>query len=162
VESELGRGSTFRLYLPRVDAVEVERPAPSRDKVPKVSKGTETILVVEDDADVRDLAAQILETQGYRVLTAENGHDALRISEELETAIDLLLTDLVLPRMNGRELAQRLEAQQSAVRVLYMTGYGDRLIADHGVLDGSVAVLSKPFTMETLLHKVRSRLDAGM
>jgi two-component system cell cycle sensor histidine kinase/response regulator CckA len=161
VQSELEQGAVFKIFLPRAEDTAAPPRLPSRVSLPDAVQGTETILVVEDDVNLRELATQILAGRGYRVLAAGNGLEALRMSEEYDGSIDLLLTDVVLPKMNGRELTKRLQARRPGARVLYMSGYGDDLIAHHGVLDEGIAVLSKPFTMDILLQKVRARLDAA-
>jgi two-component system cell cycle sensor histidine kinase/response regulator CckA len=160
VLSEPEQGTVFRIYLPRAEDTAAAPQLPSRASPPYAVQGTETILVVEDDVNVQELATQILAGHGYRVLAAGNGLEALRVSEDYGGSIDLLLTDVILPKMNGRELTKRLQAQRPDVRVLYMSGYSDDLIAHHGVLDEGIVLLSKPFTMDTLLQKVRARLDA--
>jgi len=157
VYSEPGQGSTFKVYLPRVEAP-AERP-PSRREV-AANAGNETILLVEDEPAVRDLAQRILRRKGYRVVAAQNGREALDLVERHADAIDLLVTDLVMPQMDGRELAQRLAARRPGLRVLFMSGYTGDTIAQRGVLDPDVAFIEKPFSPEGLAHKVREILDA--
>ena len=123
--------------------------------------GTETILVAEDERLVRVLAQKVLERAGYRVLVGAGGADALALAERHDGPIDLLLTDVVMPEMNGRELARRLTARRPGVRVLYMSGYADEAVAQHGVLDPGTAFLQKPFTPEGLAKKVRGVLDGA-
>jgi CheY-like chemotaxis protein len=157
--SEPGRGATFKLYFPRVSGnAEVrtsERPAP--DSV----RGTETILLVEDDDQVRVLARSILRRNGYVVLEAPNGGEALLICEQHGSRIHLLLTDVVLPRMSGRQLAERLSTERPEMKVLFMSGYTDDAILQHGVLDSDVAYLQKPLTPTSLIRKVREVLRGG-
>jgi signal transduction histidine kinase/ActR/RegA family two-component response regulator len=162
VESEVERGTVFRIYLPRAEETGTPARVASPRPPARAPQGSETILVVEDDTSVRELAAYILEGQGYRVLAAGNGREALRVCDGHDGQIDLLLTDVILPEMNGRELAEQLRMRQPAARVLYMSGYSDDLIADRGVLDEGLVVLSKPFTMDTLLEKVRAQLDISV
>ena len=160
VYSEVGRGTTFKVYLPRV-----EEEAPAVARAPKVAqavaRGTETVLLVEDEEPLRELAREYLESNGYRVLEAATGGDALRVAGEHAGPIHLLLTDVVMPGMGGRELAQQLVQQRPETRVLYMSGYTDDAIVHHGVLDPGVVFLPKPFTLETLARKLREVLDAA-
>jgi len=157
VDSELGRGTAVQIYLPRTDKVE----SPDLLQVSPASalRGSETILVVEDYAGVRDLATQILRAHGYQVLTAKNGAEALRISLRHSQAIHLLLTDMVMPGMNGRELAEQIQAQRPGIRIVYMSGYGSRLYEDPSAVGQGVAFLAKPLTVEALTDKVRAVLD---
>ncbi len=157
VYSELGQGTTFKIYLPRVaetiDTAEVEAAA---DDLPR---GTETILLVEDDEAVRSLAREFLESCGYEVLEAADGEEAVAICEDQDCSIDLLITDVVMPRMNGREVAERLPAIRPQLRVLFTSGYTENAIVHHGVLDEGANFIAKPFSMEGLAHKVREVLD---
>ncbi|HKV05819.1 MAG TPA: PAS domain S-box protein [Candidatus Acidoferrales bacterium] len=158
VESELGKGSAFQVYLPRIEE-------PVSQSAPPVSPaasycGSETILLVEDADSLRKLAHALLEQNGYRVLEAANGAEALKVVEQQRKRIHLLLTDVIMPGMNGRVLAERLAPMQAGLRVLYMSGYTDSAIADHGVLEAGTFLLHKPFTEETLVRKVREVLDA--
>jgi two-component system cell cycle sensor histidine kinase/response regulator CckA len=114
---------------------------------------------VEDDAAVRELAATILAEHGYQVLSASSGPSALQTRKNCETRIDLLLTDVVMPHMNGRQLAKRLQSRWDNLRVLYMSGYSSDVIAYHGVLDEGIAILQKPFTLDSLTREVRAALD---
>jgi CheY-like chemotaxis protein len=158
VHSELGQGSTFKVYFPRTDRVASAAPsvAPAR-----VLRGSETVLLVEDEAPVRAIACEILRRNGYEVLEASNGGEALLISMEYESGIDLLLTDVVMPRMSGRKLAEHLATDRPAMKVLFTSGYTDDAIVRHGVLNSEVSFLQKPFTPSTLLGRVRDVLDAG-
>jgi CheY-like chemotaxis protein len=158
VYSEPGKGTAVKVYFPRVAGV--DEPAVARRRPPAPAKaGRETILVVEDEARVRGVVRQILVRLGYRVLEAQDGADALRVAAQHPEAIDLLLTDVVMPRMSGRELADQLAARRPGMKVLYMSGYTDDSIVQHGVLDPAVAFLQKPVTPDTLAQKVREVLD---
>ncbi|MBI5479119.1 MAG: response regulator [Deltaproteobacteria bacterium] len=158
VYSEPGRGTTFKVYLPReLSATEA---ATRTTPVPSPATGAETVLVVEDEEAVRKLAARILSAAGYTVLTAANGGEALLRCEQHQDAIHLMVTDVVMPRMSGRELADRLTAIRPELRVLYMSGYTDSSIVHHGVLDPGTHFVNKPFTAADLTRKVREVIDA--
>jgi len=156
VYSEIGHGTSFKIYLPQVDAVATIA-AVARVDLPR---GTETVLLVEDAAAVRAVAGQVLQRQGYRVLEASDGEDALHLAARYQGTIDLVLTDVVMPRAGGRELAERLLTVRPDTRVLYMSGYTDDSVVRHGILEGGVAYLQKPFSPEGLARKVREVLDA--
>jgi PAS domain S-box-containing protein len=156
VTSEPGRGTTFKVYLRRTDRAVV----PSVVPAPFARRGSETILLVEDDPQVRAVARAILKRAGYRVLEAANGGEALLMAQDPSAAIHLMLTDVVMPRMSGRELAEALSAQRPGMKVVFMSGYTDDAIVHHGVLEGGVAFLHKPFTPDALLRKMREMLDA--
>jgi CheY-like chemotaxis protein len=157
VESEPGRGSTFRIYLPRTEAA-AEGGRESGSPAPGALEGSETVLLVEDEEQVRTLVRTILQRFGYQVLEAQTGGDALLVSERHAGAIDLLLTDVIMPHITGPQLAQRLGGLVR--KVLYMTGYTEDAMVRQGVLDASVALLQKPITPEALARKVREVLDA--
>jgi CheY-like chemotaxis protein len=160
VYSEPGKGATFKVYFPRVD-----EPAQSdlRAKIENDAKGgTETVLLVEDDDTVRELAEVILTGQGYRVIGADCPKKAEEIALKRGTEIDLVLTDVIMPSMSGRELVKKLLAQNGKMRVLYMSGYTDNVIAEGGVLEEGLAFLQKPFSPRALVQKVREVLDAGV
>jgi signal transduction histidine kinase len=157
--SEPERGATFKVYLPQADPADVEQ---TRSRPPDLQTpyGTETILVVEDEESVRHLACTILRRYGYHVLEAQSGGDALLICEQHSATIHLLLTDVVMPRISGRQLAERIQAARPITKVLYMSGYTDKSIIQHGVLDSTVAFVEKPLTPASLSSKVREVLDA--
>jgi PAS domain S-box-containing protein len=157
VYSEPGKGSSFKVYLPRVGA-SAETPQAAR-KQTRARKGTETILLVEDEPAVRELTRMVLAAQGYSVVEAQNAEDAERLSENHGTQIHLLLTDVVMPGVSGPELARRITARHPKMRVLYMSGYTHNVIAGGGTLETGIAFLQKPFTPAGLVDKVRDVLD---
>ncbi len=158
VYSEPGNGTTVKVYLPRAD--------PSREvaagPIAQVGsdRGVETILLVEDEESVRALTRTILERYGYLVLEAQSGGDALLICEQHKATIHVLVTDVVMPRMSGRQLAERLAPLRPDMKVLYVSGYTDDAVVRHGVLDSDVAFLQKPITPGTLSRKLREVLDS--
>ncbi len=157
VYSEPGRGATFKIYLPRVERVaEAPSAAPA---VRRAGGGHETVLVAEDDRAVREVVAETLTQRGYAVLRAPDGQTALELARGLAGRVDLLLTDIVMPGLTGRELAQALAVGHPALRVLYMSGYTDDAVVRHGVLEEGVPYLQKPFTPDALALKVREVLD---
>ena len=162
VYSEPGKGTTFKIYLPRV-AEAVESPAEVVAAAQSVATepGSETILVVEDEANLRYLARQFLEKQGYRVLEAADGAVALQIAVAHEGIIHLLLTDVIMPGMNGRELAQRISEIRPNTKVLYMSGYTENVIGRNGTLDAGIRLLQKPFTLRDLNARVREVLASS-
>ncbi|MBX5491711.1 MAG: PAS domain S-box protein [Chloroflexi bacterium] len=160
VYSEVGRGTTFKIYLPRVQAVAAATPRQPMVR-PLPPQGRETILLVEDEPQVRTLARIVLEGCGYTVLAASCGAEATRLATEHCGPIHLLLTDVVMPGMSGRELARTLAAHGQPVRVLYMSGYTNDAIVQHGVLDDEFTLLQKPFTPDALAWAVRRALDAS-
>ncbi len=157
VYSEPGRGATFKVYLPRVDAT-AEVPGPSEAPITAL-QGTETILLVEDEDEVRALARESLESFGYTVLEARNPEEALNAFRAHPGPIHLLLTDVVMPQMSGRVLADRLVAARPGLKVVFMSGYTSNAIVHHGVLDEGTAFVQKPFTPGTLARKVREVLS---
>jgi PAS domain S-box-containing protein len=162
VYSELGRGTTFKIYLPRVASTGLALTAPVESTVDHraVEPGTETVLLVEDEANLRYLARQYLEKQGYKVIEAADGAVAMQIAVAHEGVIHLLLTDVIMPGMNGRELAQRISEIRPNVKILYMSGYTENVVGHNGMLDAGVRLLQKPFNLRDLKSKVREVLDA--
>jgi len=155
--SELGKGTTFKVYLPRIAQL---AEGYKRNVQPKSARrGTETILLVEDDKTVRDLVREVLRDYGYTVLVAVNGEDALSVAERHGAAIHLLLTDVVMPGMSGRILANRLSEARPEMKMLFMSGYTDDAIVHHGVLDADTRFIQKPFPPHALAQKVRDVLD---
>ncbi|MEW6376940.1 MAG: PAS domain S-box protein [Thermodesulfobacteriota bacterium] len=157
VYSEPVQGTTFKIYLPRVD--ELPEEIGKKEIKEEIPWGNETVLVVEDDEAVRKLAVKVLEKQGYNVLEASNGTDALEICEKQKGSIHMILTDVVMPEMNGRQLVERFRQVYPYFKVLYMSGYTDNTIVHHGVLEKGVNYIQKPFTPEALARKVREVLD---
>jgi len=156
--SEPGRGTTFEVYFPLV--TEAGEPAPASLPTSPARGGTETILLVEDEQGVRDLAREVLADLGYRVLSGGDGEQALALAAAHAEPIHLLLTDVVMPRMSGRVLAERLEPLRPGLRILYMSGYTEDAIIQHGLLVSGIAFLEKPFNPTRLGLKVRQVLDA--
>jgi PAS domain S-box-containing protein len=157
VYSEEGQGTTFKIYLPRAEEAS---PASIRsDQTDDIPRGTETVLLAEDEAAVRNLVAEMLRAQGYTVLEADNGEAGLRLAQEYKETIQLLLTDVIMPQMGGKELAERLSATRPEIKVLFVSGYTDNAIVHKGVLDPEVAFIQKPFSAVALARKVRAVLD---
>ena len=155
--SEPGKGTTFKVYLPVSEKVHVG--GKRKKKTRTDPRGSETILLVEDNQQVRDIVQYILERQGYSVLIAKDGMETLKLLESHKNTVDLLLTDVVMPEMNGRELYAKVAAKYPALKVLYMSGYTNNVIAHHGVLDEGVQFIQKPFTAQALGVKVRKVFD---
>jgi two-component system, cell cycle sensor histidine kinase and response regulator CckA len=158
VYSEPSQGTTFKIYFPRVDQP-AEGTGPEQHPV-NVLRGTETILLVEDDPQLRQLSTSVLAHCGYNVLTASTPEEGLAICENNHSDIRLLITDVVMPRINGRQLAERVIKMRPHIRVLYISGYTDNAIVHYGVLDPGLWFLPKPFTLSALVGKVREVLDA--
>jgi two-component system, cell cycle sensor histidine kinase and response regulator CckA len=159
VESEPGRGTRLTLFLPRVTGEHDEARAESAP--PVTLRGNETVLVVEDDEQVRAFVRDVLHRSGYRVLEAQNGGEAFLIAEQHPGRVHLLLTDVALPRMSGRDLSKRIQQMRPGLRVLYVSGYTRDAAIERGSLDRDAPFLSKPVTHEQLLHQVRSVLDGA-
>ena len=155
--SEVGRGTTFKIYLPQVNEVVDARKTEAVSTA--VAGGTETVLLAEDEKLVRKFVRSILEKSGYTVLEAHHGSEALRVALQHPGPIHLLLTDMVMPLMDGKLLAQRMVVLRPGIRVLYMSGYSENAVVHHGVLESGTAFIEKPFTVETLARKVREALD---
>ncbi len=156
VESWPGRGTTFRIYLPRVDEPTKETESAF---VVAPQTGTEVVLLVEDEEMVRNLTRTMLEEHGYKVIEAADGQHALALAEAYAGHIDLMMTDVVMPGMSGKALAERMAETRPGMKVLYTSGYTDEAIVHHGVLDEGTAFIAKPFSFEALAHKVREVLD---
>jgi PAS domain S-box-containing protein len=159
VNSEPKRGTTVRIYLPMVDRTTVVQPSAPPPQSGTLH-GSETILLVEDDPKVRVVARTILQRYGYNVLDAQSGGDAFLLCEQYTAPIHLLLTDVVMPRMSGRQLAERLLVVRPGMKVLYMSGYTDDAVVRHGIFYSKIAFIQKPITPEPLARKVREALDA--
>ena len=151
-------GTTFKIYLPRVDQLAEE--VGSEKIVDHVRRGTETILLVEDDAQLRQLSSSVLTHCGYNVLVAGNPEQGLELCRANQREIRLLVTDVVMPRMNGRQLAEKILKVCPDIRVLFISGYTNNAVVHYGVLDPGLWFLPKPFTLSALVGKVREVLDA--
>ena len=157
VDSEQGQGTQFRIYLPTHTATLAEPSTATRSKRPVA--GTETVLVVEDEGPLRKVAVRCLEREGYRVLDASGGLEAVEIASSFPERIDLLLSDVVMPEIGGPAVADKVRELRPGLKVLYMSGYPDDIVANHGILDVHAHFLEKPFTGQTLSQKVREVLD---
>jgi CheY-like chemotaxis protein len=157
VYSEVGKGTSFKIYLPRVQQKVHVSSDNTRASAPR---GTETVLLVEDEEQVRVLAKNVLGRFGYHVLVAENAHKALEIVNGHDGTIHLLLTDVVMPKMSGRELAEKVTPLRPKTKILFMSGYTADTVVHHGELGPGVAFLQKPITPDVLVRKVREVLDA--
>jgi CheY-like chemotaxis protein len=158
VYSEEGVGTTFKIYLPRVmEAPSIIETKTTSEEMPS---GTETILLVEDEEMVRKLSRKILEECGYTVVEAENGTEALSIFEAGDSDIDLLMTDVVMPQMGGRELSEKLTLKLPNIKILFTSGYTDDAIVRHGVIETNTNFIQKPFSPEALANKIRELLDS--
>jgi two-component system, cell cycle sensor histidine kinase and response regulator CckA len=157
VDSEPGNGASFQIYLPRIE--DVAQPDTKGPLLDEHLRGTETILLAEDSEPLRNLAVSFLESHGFKVLSAPDAEEALRIAASHAGEIQLLVTDVIMPGQNGRVLAEKLVAAYPGVKVLYISGYTDSFIAGHGVLSPECHLLNKPFTETVLIHKVREVLD---
>jgi PAS domain S-box-containing protein len=160
VASEIGAGTRFTVYLPRLQEAVVQTSTTAQSSsLSALPGGHETILCVEDDAQVRDIVFETATCLGYRVLLAENGRDARKVSRAHDGPIDLLMTDVIMPEMNGRQVAEHLVAERPGLKVLYMSGYSDEVLSNQGVLEPGFTLLGKPFSVEQLAHGLRSLLD---
>ncbi|PYP69735.1 MAG: hybrid sensor histidine kinase/response regulator, partial [Gemmatimonadetes bacterium] len=157
--SEVGQGTSFKIYLPRVDAGEAQAAA---EEAAVVLDGSETVLVAEDEDAVRQIIEEALQARGYRVMVARDGNEALALAGRHTGQIDLLVTDVVMPDMNGRELSQRLTQVRPTIKTLYLSGYTDDAILHHGVLQEGVAFLQKPFSLGVLARKIRDVIEARL
>ncbi|HSE06782.1 MAG TPA: response regulator, partial [Methylomirabilota bacterium] len=157
VRSVVGAGTTFEIYLPQIEAS--PEASGTGEATVRPATGSETVLLAEDEEEVRALAREVLERQGYTVLEAADGAQALQVFEKESARIDLILTDVVMPRMSGRELVDRVRARKPSMPVLYMSGYTEDAILRHGVRDASMLLLGKPFTPSDLVRKIREVLD---
>ncbi len=158
VYSEVGKGTSFKIYLPRVD--QPEDRASAALPFAEAPRGTETILLAEDEQDVREVAREFLESGGYKVIEAQNGAEALRLATEHKASIDLLVSDMVMPGMTGKELARQLKLQHSGVGVVYMSGYSEQTAAESAETDANMLLLTKPFSRGSILRTVREALNA--
>jgi CheY-like chemotaxis protein len=158
VYSEEGMGTTFKLYFPRVSSPADADVAPTNGKAHSLD-GAETILLVEDEEEVRPLIADALRSYGYRVIEASNGAQALDLADREEGTIDMLLSDVVMPGMNGRELSERLLREWPTIKVLFTSGYPADTIIRHGIAEANTAYLEKPYLPDELARKVRDVLD---
>ena len=158
VYSEEGLGTSFKIHLPRSKETADSKAASSVSAVHTL-RGTETVLVVEDNKAALEMVCQILKRQGYRAIKAENATDCIEVANEYKEHIDLLLTDVVLPGINGKELFKRLTTARSKLKVIYMSGYTDDTIAHHGILEEGINFIQKPFSLQSLAQKVRDVLD---
>jgi len=161
VQSEPGKGTTFDIYLPQVEVTEEKTVPETRTVLVTAPTGTETVLLVEDQDGIRDLVREFLGRKGYKVLHAIDGNDALRIADEHKEQIQLLVTDIVMPNLGGRELARRLTHARPHMKVLFMSGYPEHTTLSGEVGDEHAAVLQKPFLLDTLARKIRSVLEDG-
>jgi two-component system, cell cycle sensor histidine kinase and response regulator CckA len=159
VYSEIGKGTSFKIYLPRVDHAEehISTSHPSID----LPMGSETVLLAEDEQDVREIAREFLESGGYRVIEAQDGHKAVELAERNRGKIQLLVTDMVMPGMTGQELAVRLQSEHPGLNVIFMSGYSERAATEMADADPAVRLLSKPFSRTAILRAVRECLDGS-
>ena len=157
VSSEAGSGTEFHIYLPAADGVARVAPVPLGSDI--VAGGTETILLAEDEADLREVTRIFLEGYGYKVQEAASAEQAIQTAELYQEKIDLLLTDVIMPGMSGRQLAEKIQSTRPQIKIMYMTGYTDDMVVQHKVLEPGVKLLQKPFSKVDLALKVRSTLD---
>jgi two-component system, cell cycle sensor histidine kinase and response regulator CckA len=158
VYSEPGRGTTFRIYFPRINSVCDD--VCIQEAAAEISQGVETILVVEDNTQVRDLACEILGMYGYKVIDTPDGRSAIEAASSYDGVIHLLITDMVMPDMNGRELYEQIAKIHTGIKSIFMSGYSADIISHHGVLESGMAFIQKPFSIQDFMVKVREVLDA--
>jgi CheY-like chemotaxis protein len=158
VDSEEGLGTAFRIYLPSSTGIPLS-PARAEAEL-SISPGHETILIVEDDAEVRGLARRILQRQGYTLLEVQNGQEALDLVAQYPEPIHLVLTDIIMPGMNGKTLAEALLQLRPELKIIFMSGYTDNLIAESGDLNARMAFVQKPFSAKALVQKIQTALDS--
>ncbi len=159
VDSELGQGASFTIYLPRVKGAIASDASAKAEALPR---GTETLLVAEDEEALREAMCGYLRSLGYTVLAASSGQQALSVASQHEGHIDLLITDVVMPKMSGRELSQMLGSLRPDLKTIYMSGYTDDAVLRHGIQDMDATFLQKPFSLGTLARKVRDTLGRGL
>ena len=157
VEGELDKGSAFHILFPLIEDYKVD--STNDGEVEESLKGNETVLLVEDNDHIKELASEILQSQGYTVISAKDGFEAINICKKIKGSIDILVTDVVLPKMNGRQLADNLLQQHNDMQILYISGYQDDIIAQYGILDADKNLLQKPFSPSELINKVREIMD---
>jgi len=158
VYSEVGVGTTFKVYLPRVDD---EAPLAQQERLGPLPRGSETVLLVEDEASLRELLREALEANGYSVLVARDGAEALQIAEAHAGPIQIMVTDVIMPGVTGSKIAELVAETRPEVKVLYISGYSEESVLRHGLIGPGRAFLSKPFGPEVLIRRVREALDAG-
>jgi CheY-like chemotaxis protein len=159
VDSEPGKGATFTVVLPSQDSPRRTRGASGAHRA--LPRGTETVLVAEDEDAVRRIVKIALEAMGYRVIEARNGTEALEAARTHAGGIHIVVTDVVMPEMSGRELAERITKDYPGLKILYMSGYTDDAVVRHGIVESGVAFLQKPFSPLALARKVREMLDGA-
>jgi PAS domain S-box-containing protein len=164
VNSQIGEGTTFRIYFPRIEPVEEEVFEHEKAEITPIESASVdkqyTILLVEDQEMVRDLVTEILEDEGFKIITAYNGLNALEVTKEYTDPIDLMLTDVIMPEMNGRELAKRIEVEKPELKIIFMSGYTGEEMRNRGVLEPGTNFIQKPFTPDALVDKVREVLNS--
>jgi CheY-like chemotaxis protein len=161
VQSEPGQGTTFSIYLPAIEGLTAIEPVPEPLPTTVRFRASGTVLVVEDQEEVRELMKAVLESEGFNVLTAAGGDAALSLARWYSEAIHLLITDVIMPDMTGKQVADQLVLMRPAIKVLYISGYSGDVLAQRGVLEPDVAYLPKPFSLMTLSARVREMLGSG-
>jgi DNA-binding NtrC family response regulator len=159
VYSEPGYGTSFKIYFPRVDEPQDIDEVKEKQVDEELLRGDDTILVVEDNEEVRKVTARILKMQGYRILEASNEDDAFSIGDQHDGPIHLIVTDIVMPKMHGPELAKHLSSSYPEMKVIYMSGHVENVISHHGILEKGMEYIQKPFTINGLVRKAREVLD---